>query len=121
MKKFIPYSEKFNRKHDFLVKYKLLIQEDYSSKIYQGMRSDFCYKEDEGKGQIYMIWPEFETKLGDVITDSTTEINQEGTARMYVMLEESRDEHKKRLKIGQKGFLVNGSHKLAEIEVIEIL
>lgn len=121
MSKHVPYEEEFNRKHDFVVEYEFIDdQEDYTTSLCQGMRSDFCYEEDYGVKSIYMIWPEFEDEEGHIILDTKTPIKKNGRARMWIMEEEKKDAHKERLKVGQIGFLVGGSHKIASVKVVEV-
>ena len=115
------YEEKLKRTHDFLVHYTLIAnQDEYTAVLRQGMRSDFCYEEDADVGPVHMIWPEFENSDGEIITNKDAFIEAEGTARMWIMLEETRSYHKKRIEVGTKGFLVFGSHKIAGVEVTEL-
>ena len=121
MNKHLPYEKRFNRKCDFMVEYNFISNQfDYQVKLSQGMRSDFCYKDDE-KEPTYMIWPEFENANGEVIEDKEATILNHGKARMWVMLDEQRKMHKERLVIGQEGYLVAGSHKIAKVTVLELV
>lgn len=121
MGKHVPYEEKFNRKPDFVVEYVFIDdQEDYTTSLSQGMRSDFCYEEDYGVKPIHIIWPEFEDDEGHIILDTETPIKKSGRALMWIMEEEKKDAHKERLKVGQRGFLVGGSHKIAHVKVAEV-
>ncbi len=120
MAKFISYEEKFRRKCDFIVEYEFIEdQEDYVTKLVQGMRSDFCYAEDFGKSN-HMIWPEFEDSDGVVVSDTDAAISPNGRARMWVILDEERPKHLKKLTLDQEVYFVSGRHKIAKATVVSI-
>ena len=84
----------------------------------QGYRSDFMFHESSGK--MYMIHPEFLDENENVIVDK--EIRQwSGLAKMWIVFDEMRQYHKERIKVGMKGFFMEGPHKTAECEVIKIV
>lgn len=110
------YIETSNRKPDFRVKYKWVKQ---SQNLFQHMRSDFRYADDET--QNYMIYPEFET-LDNQIASIEAKIANEGTATMWILAEETKEKlHKGKIKVGTKGYMVSGSKILANVTVIEVL
>jgi hypothetical protein len=122
MTQYLSYEKRFNRKCDFVVEYKFIAnQSDYQVKLSQGMRSDFSYAEDDEEMPVYMIWPEFENDSGEIIEDKEAVILNHGRARMWVMLDEQRQMHKERLTLGQEGYLVAGSHKIAKVKVIDLV
>ncbi len=118
MSKHESYENKFNRTHDFTVRYELLAQKEHEVIITQGMRSDFCF-EGEYLEKGYMVWPEFEDEEGCLIEDSEETISKTGTARMWVLVEQSRPELQSKIKVGEKGYFLFGSHKVAYVEIID--
>ncbi len=115
------------RKHpqDFDVNYKLYTQNEGGRRTLplQGYRCDFSYDGDDIKKEgIYCIHPEFEDENGDILTDDTTPVNQCGTARMWILFNEMRQQvHKDRIKVGTKGYFMEGSRKVGEVEVTRIV
>lgn len=89
-----------------------------------GLRSDFKFAVDTDN-TVFMLWPEFEYSPGNIIIDQSDEAPDNGTVvfpqpafpenREYVEMLKSR------VKVGAKGFLVAGSERLAEAEIIEVL
>lgn len=128
MEKHISYEFIRQRPCDFIVKYKFYTKKEVGRKTgepFQGYRSDFMYFEDEVENtiesQMWMIHPEFMDFKGDIILDKTIPVPQIGKAKMWILNEKLLDIHKKRIKIGQKGFFMEGPVKTAECEVIEIV
>ncbi len=120
-----PYENKLGHAADFRVKYRFLLEKDGGRKTTprQGYRSDFWYYHETqpNPNSIYMIWPEFENKQGEIILDETEIIENEGTARMWIIMPKMREFHKTKIVTGLKGFFREGSMNAAECEVIEIL
>jgi len=119
------YEERLNRTHDFEVRYRFFTPDEggrESGPPYQGYRSDWSYEGDEiEKTGIYMIWPEFEDDNGIVIKGKE-KVRESGVARMWIVNPELVNEvHKKRIKVGVKGFFMEGSRKVAEAEVIRVV
>jgi hypothetical protein len=119
-------SYKLNLKHppDFKVKYCFLSKENggRTTPPSQGYRSDFWYEHpDHLKKQLFMIWPEFENENGEIIFQSDILVPNEGIARMWIVNSQWRAYHKEKIKIGLKGFFMEGQRKVAECEVIEII
>lgn len=109
-----PYEELTGERPDFRVHYRLDIDPELGQiKIRQGIRSDFLYEGDDPvKDGVYMIWPEFLDDEGNVVTDATIEMPQEGFANMWIGLDEGRKKvHRSRIKEGVCGYWVVGSKK----------
>lgn len=119
-----PYEQVKNHPQDFDVKYKLYSEEKGGRKVtFQGLRCDFSYEGDDiSKDGIYMIYPEFEDENGDVILDMNKPIQLVCTARMWIVIPEMRNDiHKSRIEVGTKGYMMEGSRKIGEVEVIRIV
>ncbi|WP_316785347.1 hypothetical protein [Pedobacter frigiditerrae] len=118
-----PYELRLNHKADFRVKYNFKKPEDggrQTGEPYQGIRSDFSYAEETGNG-MYMIWPEFEDKNGDVLLYNDKPVPNSGTARMWIINNQMRPFHYEKIKVGIKGHFREGGLFSADCEVIEIL
>jgi hypothetical protein len=117
--------EKLNSIHDFEVKYRFLSFEEGGRKTgtpFQGYRCDWAYEGDDiKKTGIYMIHPEF-TDNDEKVLALNTQIPVAGIARMYILNKELRKTiHKKRIKVGVKGFFMEGNKHVAEAEVTRII
>lgn len=128
MEKHTPYEQMKKRPCDFIVKYRFFTEKEggrITGTPIQGYRSDFMYIEDEvkdkNKYKMWMIHPEFLDINNNVILDKTIRVLQTGKAQMWILNESLYEMHKNRIKIGQKGFFMEGSNKTAECEVIEII
>ena len=122
MKEHIPYEEKFGRQPDFIVEYEIdLAEEIKNAKPGQGMRVDFLYDGDDPQVEgIHMIWPEILDSNGHVIRDATPgNIPNRGYANMWILSEERREYHHKRLKVGTKGTWWRGG-RVAYVTVVQI-
>jgi hypothetical protein len=121
----IPYEKKLHHKADFRVKYRFYSTEEGGRKTlpFQGYRSDFWYEHPEHSrtNQIFMIWPEFEDEKGNLILTDTVPVQQTGTAKMWILVPEGRNYHKSKIKVGLAGYFMEGSRRVAECEVIEIV
>lgn len=112
----------FNRKEDFKVKYVFRTKEEggRNSPAHQGIRSDFWYENKDNKdNQLFMIWPEFENEIGELI--SIGEVASKGIARMWIVNKELRKYHQERIRIGTKGYFMEGENRTADCEVVEIV
>lgn len=120
-----PYEQKLKHAPDFRVKYRFYTKEEggrQSNIPFQGYRSDFWYDNPEHSvSYLFMIWPEFENENGEIIHENKKSVSQEGTARMWIIVPERRPYHSDKIKVGTKGYFMEGSRKVAECEVIEIL
>ncbi len=117
MAKYESIQERNGRVPDFRIKYRFL--DSFPGRYrHQGIRTDFCY---EGELDLisYMIYPEFESKAGEIIEETDDTLPSCGTARMWIINPEMMDAHSKRIIIGTKGHLVNGPMAVADVEVIE--
>ena len=119
-----PYDKRLGHPADFRVRYRFYSKgEGGRSDIpYQGYRSDFWYgHQDHKSNEIFMIWPEFEDSFGAVILEDNSSVAENGIARMWVIVPQSRIYHKEKIKIGLIGYFMEGWRKVAECEVIEIV
>jgi len=123
MDKHISYEQIKNRECDFIVQYLFFSEEEGGRKTNprQGYRSDFMYFEDEKSIKLFMIWPEFLDNENNVILDKSAHISTFGKAKMWIVSEGNQELHKSRIKIGQKGYFMEGPRKVAQCEVVEIL
>ena len=116
---------------DFRVAYRFFTQEEGGrmNPALQGYRSDWCYADDyaaweaneqQGSLQIYMIHPWGVDEYG--LEYSPHELMpSEGLADMRIFTEQMRLVHRKKIKVGVKGYFVEGSRRVAEAEVVDIL
>lgn len=108
---------------DFKVKYRFFTFEEGGRKSgapINNYRSDWLYAEDKVEDGIYMIHPFFENQFGELISREAYAY-EKGIARMHILMPEMKPLHQKRMKIGTKGFFMEGPHKVAEAEIIEII
>ena len=66
-----------------------------------------------------MIHPEFLDEFDNVITEQIV-VPESGKALMWILNPALNDYHRNRLKIGTKGYFVEGPKITAECEVIEL-
>ncbi len=117
--KHVLYKDRLKReKPDFVVRYKIINQRRLVQLPGQGIRTDFMYVDEPN--QAYMIFPEFRDEKGNIITDNSEDVSVEGIADMWIIMPEMIDFHKSKLEIGRRGYLVEGSVKMAECEIISI-
>jgi hypothetical protein len=116
-----PYENRWHQKADFRVKYRFLSKEEggrVTGPPFQGYRGDFSFAGEDG---VYMIHPEFEYSDGNVILYNDRSVPHEGTARMWILINEMRPYHYERVKVGAKGSFREGAKLIADCEIIEIL
>jgi hypothetical protein len=116
------YADKSGRQADFEVVYRFYTAEQGGRKSppHQHVRWDFLYAEDDPlKDGISMIWPEFVSEAGSVLPEG--EVSYEGVARMFIVNPDRTEFHRARLKIGTRGYFVEGSHRVAECTVRSLL
>lgn len=109
---------------DFRVRYQFFSEaEDGRKELpFQHIRSDFLYAGDDPlKDGIWCIWPEFLSADGAVLPEDDQRVSREGLADMYILNSELRAEHARRIRVGTKGYFVEGSKKTAACEVISAL
>lgn len=120
-----PYEFRLNHLPDFRVSYRFYDESEGGRKVIpgQGYRPDFWYYHElqPSPNSIYMIWPEFEDEQGNVISDTAIRVKSTGTARMWVVVPKMRQIHRDRIKVGMKGYFMEGSRRVAECDVIEII
>lgn len=128
MDKHTPYEQIRHRPCDFIVKYRFYTDQEGGRKTgtpIQGYRSDFMYYEDEVENipewKLWCIHPEFLDNNDQIILDKSIRVPQIGNARMWILNDSLTEMHKDRIKIGQKGFFMEGPNKTAECEVTEIV
>jgi hypothetical protein len=119
-----PYEQIRNRPCDFLVKYRFFTSDEGGRKTgppMQGYKSDFMYDGDNPKtDSIYMIHPEFIDNNNNVITDKSIR-SWSGKAKMWILNADFLPYHISRIKVGVKGYFMEGPNKTAECQVIEII
>ena len=111
--------------HDFEVKYRFFSIDEGGREIgapFQDYRCDWAYEGDDiKKTGIYMIYPEFVDNDGNVL-EKNVQVPAEGFARMWILNKELRKMiHKTRIKIGTKGFFMEGNEHVAEAKVTRIV
>ena len=89
------------------------------------LRSDIKFDIDSNNKYVFSLYPEFETLSDDNIVGDEWEALNEGTAIIRKPIYEDKDGYydmiRERVNIGAKAWFVGGSHKIAELEIIEIL
>ena len=109
-------------KPDFVVQYRFL--DTKKTLPHQGYRSSFMYEEDARTTNevkyAYDIFPEFKDEKGGIIMNLNEKVLREGVADMWILVEQSRNFHKEKMKIGSKGYFLEGTKIVAECEVIKI-
>jgi hypothetical protein len=118
------YEDKPGHPPDFKVRYRFYSAEQggRSGLPYQGYRSDFWYPHpDHKENEIFMIWPEFEDSDGNVIVNDYCSVPPSGIANMWITVPHRRPYHRSKIKPGVIGYFMEGSRKVAECEVVEIV
>lgn len=120
----VPYEKRRNRTHDFEVSYRFLDVSEGGRKTgmpFQGYRSDFLYEGDDPvKDGIWVIWPEFEDERRNVMLEEAVPVPQKGTARMWILSDDMRSHHIQNIKVGAKGYFVEGPKVVAECTVTKV-
>ena len=119
-----PYQERLGHPADFRVKYRFYSAEEGGRKTipHQRYRSDFWYSHPDHKAnELFMIWPEFENDRGEIILEDNKSVPAQGKARMWIIVPQRRVYHFDKIRIGLKGYFMEGPKKVAECEVIEII
>jgi hypothetical protein len=112
---------------DFHVKYRFLSADEGGRRTgppRQSYKGDWAYEgEDLNKpgAHLYMIWPLFEDASGQLLPD-LAEVLPEGTARMFIANDELRQTvHRERIKVGTRGYFMEGRRRVAEAQVTRIV
>ena len=117
MQDYRPYSEVFDRPHDFVVEYRFLTAEEggrYSGPPFQGYRSDFWYEHENHEMEgFFMIYPEFLDESGEAIIDTRSRVPERGRATMWILNDNMREYHQSRIVVGTSGFFMEGNKRVA--------
>jgi hypothetical protein len=110
---------------DFEVRYRFYNAEEggrANGQPLQGFRCDWRYEEDDiGGTELYMIWPEFLDKQGSPLPAGTP-VPASGMAEMTILSPEMRTHvHRRRIKVRVRGYLMEGSRRVAEAVVTRLL
>jgi hypothetical protein len=90
--------------------------------VYNGIRWDFAFAEDNPPDTLYMIWPDFFAAGGRSLpTDQPLPVGVELSARMGVVMDEMRSvAHRDRIAPGVRFFCHEGRRRVAEGVVTRI-
>lgn len=117
------YSKTSGLLPDFEVSYSFISQKDGGREYppHQHTRWDFLYEGDDPSIEgLNMIWPEFiDNVTSEVLPEG--QVPMEGRALMFILMSERRPFHGKRIKIGTKGYFMEGSHKVAKCTVTKVM
>ncbi|WP_444916882.1 hypothetical protein [Microbulbifer sp. JMSA003] len=106
----------------FRVRYRKL---DTQCKLSNGLRSDLKFESDAGNRYVFALYPEFETLPDENIVGDECEALGEDRAIIRRPIYEDKDDYfdmiRERVKAGQRAYLVGGLHKVAELEIVEII
>ncbi len=72
------------------------------------------------KDSLHVIWPEFEDNTGHVKLDQEKPVDENGTARMWIVVDELKDRYRKSIMVGTVGYFMAGPKKTGKCEVVEI-
>lgn len=117
------YEHLFERCCDFVVSYRFFSPEEGGRKTglpTQGYKPNFMYNEHPSSGKHYMIFPEFIDENNEIILEGAY-VAKTGKANMWIVNPEFIQYHKEKIKIGVKGYFMEGGKKIAECEVIAII
>lgn len=106
----------------FRVKYRKL---ETGCKLSNGIRPDMKFELDSENKWVFALYPVFESLSEESIVGDDWEALDEGTALIRKPIYDDRDGYydmiRERVKVGAKAYFVSGSHKVAELEIIEII
>ena len=108
---------------DFLVRYRLYgTAEGGRKKTFQHLRCDWNYDGDDlARDGISMIHPEFLAEDGSVLPPDL-EVPLCGIATMWILVPQVRAEvHRERIHAGVRGFFMEGSRKIGEATILQVL
>ena len=119
-----PYQERLGHPYDFEVEYRFLTENEggrMTGTPHQAYRSDFWYEHDDHDIYgIFMIWPEFLDENGELIMETDKKVPNKGRARMWIIDDQTRNYHQKRIDVGMIGYFMEGSRKVAICTVTEL-
>ncbi|MBL8182150.1 MAG: hypothetical protein JNL64_11145 [Blastocatellia bacterium] len=111
--------------NDFEVQYRFYSSEEGGRQgpALQGYRCDWQYADiiEERPDQVWMIWPIFLDSNGRFLPENT-EVPNQGIAQMLIVdkgLKES--VHKNRIRVGIRGYFVEGLKRIAEASVTRVV
>lgn len=119
----ISYRKIRNHNQDFNVTYKLYPESKGGRTItYQHLRCDFAYERDDiQETGIYMIHPEF-LDMNGVPIEENIPVPLSGEASMWILVHEARVKvHQKAIKVGTKGYFMEGGRRIGEVIVNKII
>ena len=106
----------------FSVKYRKL---ETICKLSNGLRCDMKFESDTQNQWVFSLYPEFKTLSADNIVGDEWEALDEGIAVIRKPIYEDNDGYfdmiRERVKVGEKAYCVAGQHKIAEVEILEII
>jgi hypothetical protein len=119
------YAEKIKRLPDFEVSYRFFSEAEGGRKTgtpFQHYRCDWSYEGDDiSKTGIFMIWPEFVDSEGRILPDKVR-VPESGKATMWIVSPNMIEQvHGSRVKIGTKGFFMEGARRVAEAVVTRVI
>jgi len=83
------------------------------------------FESDTENQWVFSLRPEFKTVSEDNIVGDEWEALNEGIAIIRKPIYEDKDGYfdmiRKRVKVGEKAYFVAGSHRIAELEILEII
>jgi len=123
MSKLQSGKNRVGRVHDFVVEYKILNESQGGRKTLpsQGIKWDFAYVNEKHKpNDLFMIWPQFLDKNGQVIPKSNDPVPPSGKARMWIVDDGMRKYHVDKIYVGMKANGMEGSRPVADYVVTEI-
>ncbi|TBW57985.1 hypothetical protein EZI54_05920 [Marinobacter halodurans] len=98
---------------------------DTSRRLSNGFRSDLKFQADSDNRLVFALYPEFETLSDEHIVGEGSEALGEGTLIIRKPIYEDRNGYfdliRERVKIGAKAYLVEGSRKIVELEIFEVI
>lgn len=106
---------------DFRVSYSLYSEEEGGRKTpaLQHIRWDFRYDAKAVSTGTFMIWPEILLPSGEMLLEGFVPMH--GLADMFILFPAGRVFHKQHICLGTRGYFVEGPHRVAVCEVVEIL
>jgi hypothetical protein len=119
------YAELRGHPADFEVRSRILTAEEggrITGPPWQHCRCDWAYEGDDiSQAEIFMIHPEFMLPDGSVFPEGSP-VAMTGLATMWILIPEMRAEiHRQRIRLGVRGFFMEGSRRVAEAEVTRII
>lgn len=106
---------------DFRVSYTLYRAEEGGRKTpaNQHIRWDFRYDDKAISTHTFTIWPEILYPNGELLVDGYVPMH--GLADIFIVFSASRAFHQQHIKLGLRGYFVEGPHLVAVCEVVAIL